>query len=182
MRNYGASPELLSKILAAPLASIASTLPELLKAMEAWELTSRTSAIAIYATIAVENPSWKPVMEYGDEQYFRYTYGSNLGPYINGKPKYCGRGLVQCTWEENYFAYAKVAKIPVGKLAHSKPDVLLQTDVSCDNLCWYFVTNRVYEAAAKKDWHKVRAIVNGGYNGLDIFLAAVSKLDKALAA
>lgn len=182
MKNYGASPALLAKVLKQSETNIQAIWPYLRASMEQWDLSSRTSAIAVYATIAVENSSWMPVKEYGNKAYFEKTYGNDLGPYqADGKPLWCGRGLTQLTWSSNYKAYSEAAKVPAGKQAFSKPDNLLLPDVSADALCWFFVQNKVYKAAAKQDWRLVRRIVNGGYNGLAHFLAYTSALDKSLA-
>lgn len=184
MRNYGASPELLSKILKAPLQNVKAILPSLHKSMELWGLTSRHSAIAIYATISTETSRWELIREQGSKEYFKKTYGkyyNELGPEDeSGLPKYRGASILQLTWPENFLAYSKAAKIAEGKKAYNNPNILLKPDVAADSLCHFFVINNVYKAAADKDWEKVRRIINGGTNGLDVFIKHVKALDKAL--
>jgi putative chitinase len=106
----------------------------ILKAMEGAPLSHAAYALA---TAFHETASaMQPIREYGGPTYFTRLYdvtGSrpklaiSMGNTCSGDgPKYCGRGLVQLTWKNNY----KLAGDKIGADLVQNPDLAMRPDIA----------------------------------------------------
>jgi Chitinase class I len=180
MRNYGLSAKLIVKqIKEAELEPTRNCLFYLFRSMEEYGLTSRTSLITILSTIGVECPSFIPQIEWGTRKYFESIYGDRLGGYYDDvHPKYCGRGLIQLSWDYNYLSTGKRLGIDL----INNPDLALELPIACDILCDFFVENKIYKAATAQDWRECRRLVNGnGKDKLQPFTTLINYFDLNLA-
>ena len=73
-----------------------------------------------------------------------------------------GRGLIQCTFLDNYVA----AKNATGIDFVSNPDLMISPEPSTRAACSFFSSPKILQAANSGDIIRVRALVNGGSNGL----------------
>jgi putative chitinase len=180
MRNYGLTPQLLTRVCPQTKTDTAvKVIPALLKSLEIFGLTSRTSLMAAIGTVSIECPDFVPQIEWGDRSYFEKQYGKELGPYDDGvHPRYCGRGLIQLTWAENYKIYGDAIGVDLFK----HPEKALELNNACMILAAFLHRNHIYLDAQRGDWFQVRKKVNGsGYDRLEDLKNCVSMLDKLLA-
>ncbi len=152
----------------APLENVQATWPAVLTAMKWQGIDDHFTRIGMAATIAVEtgitvngkNMTFLPISEI-DGQFARYA------------PWY-GRGLIQCTWETNYADYGPRMSPPRDCVAN--PDIMLETVPSAQFAALYFAGHGIQGMANADNWQGVRAAVNGGLNGWDVFYPAVQAL------
>ena len=85
--------------------------------------------------------------------------------------KYHGRGYIQITGRANYRSYGQ----KLGVDLENNPELALDPTISAKILACYFKDWGVATAAKVGDWRKVRKLVNGGYNGWDVFSKYVEK-------
>lgn len=126
------------------------------------------------ATVRVEvGKGFKPIMEYasGDAYEGRVSLG-NTQP-GDGR-KYKGRGFIQITGRNNYNLYGHLMQIDL----INNPDLALEINNSARVLALYFKQNGVIQACLREDWVRVRKLVNGGTNGLDVFLSVIKQYTK----
>jgi len=86
-----------------------------------------------------------------------------------------GSGIVQTTWEENYRALGEA----LGLDLISNPDLLLEPGNAARALAFFFKAHQggaIVARANAQDWPGVRRGVNGGTNGLPLFLQCVNAL------
>lgn len=146
---------------------------------------SDLGVIAALATIRVEcGQRFAPVREVGNAAYFLSRYWDNvpvakvLGNTEQADAiKFCGRGYIQLTGRWNYAHYSKVLA-PQDLIAN--PDLALDPANAAHIFVHYFGERKVWEAADRADWARVRKIVNGGENGLALFLKCVTNLLQAV--
>lgn len=162
-----------AKATGCKVADVKKYLPGILKALEDRKILKTNVVIAVIATVATEC-SFKPVTEYGNKAYFeKYEFRKTLGNTQDGDGyKYRGRGFIQITGRHNYTYYGNA----LGYDLVNNPDKALEPEVAAAILALYFVERKVYFSALNEDWSEVRRKVNGGYNGLDRFMACVNKL------
>jgi putative chitinase len=143
---------------------------EVSKALAEVGILTPLTLIGALATVRVEvGKKWKPIREKATGE--AYEGRKDLGNiHIGDGPKYKGRGYIQLTGRANYAVYEK----KLGISLVNTPDVALDTVNSARILAHYFRDRKVHIACDKKDWTKVRKLVNGGTNGLDEFLRVVN--------
>ena len=90
--------------------------------------------------------------------------------------RYFGRGIIQLTWRQHYVDYGNALGID---LLH-KPDLALEPTNAARILALYFKWSKTDVAAMAMDWRKTRKLVNGGYNGIEIYMQYVNNLLQAL--
>lgn len=106
-----------------------------------------------------------------------YEGRADLGNYVPGDGrKYKGRGFIQITGRYNYENYGAL----IGKDLVCHPELALDIKNSAQILALYFKSRKVVEACEAKDWVKVRKLVNGGSNGLSVFLNIIRQLEKCI--
>ena len=101
-----------------------------------------------------------------------------------GTATYRGRGFIQVTGRSNYTTYGN----RLGVDLVGNPDLALDPDIASRIFADYFINHVVQwprgtgplvncvDLARARDWRGVRFAVNGGFNGLDRFLAMVNGL------
>lgn len=127
------------------------------------------------ANVRAEVANMLPVHEYGSTAYFTNMYEGrvDLG---NTQPgdgaRYCGRGYIQLTGRANYRTYGGL----IGVDLEGNPDIAMDPGVAAEVLAVYAKQRGIQAHCAQKDWTQVRRDVNGGLNGLAVFVAAVDQL------
>jgi len=181
--------ETIARVTAAPADNVAAGWPWLLSALSHEGILCRPVEIAAAATVVVEtgitvhgkDMTFLPIKELGGPDYFRKMYWDrpnvrhSLG---NETPedavKFHGRGWVQITGRDNYELYGGL----IGQDLVRFPDKALEPEHAAAILASYFRRARVAEAAINGDWRRVRARVNGGFNGWERFWTVVQALQK----
>jgi hypothetical protein len=161
-------PADIARAVNAPLGNVEQGWPPLLAALDWQGINTHATRVAMAATVSVEtgvtedgkNMTFLPVREIGG-QFARYA------------PWY-GRGFIQCTWQDNYAHYGPLLDPPQNLLAN--PDILLQLVPSAQMAALFFKEHNIPALAAAGNWTGVRVAINGGTNGLAVFLQYVSAL------
>jgi hypothetical protein len=167
-------PETVASILNCPLDEVQNNLPAVLTALAEQKILDKPTLIAAIATIGIETGGFRPIKEYGGEAYFtqHYEWREDLGNIHAGDGcKYCGRGFIQITGRANYRGYGLRLNIPL----EDKPDLALDPVIGAKILALYFNDCGVFLAARDRNWKRVRALVNGGFNGLNEFMNFVER-------
>jgi len=136
-------------------------------------MSDRLTLVAAIATIGVETGGFRPIHEFGSTEYFLNNYEGrlDLGNVNPGDGAlYHGRGFIQLTGRANYREYDKALEVNL----EDDPDLALDPDVSARILALYLFDRGVDIAAHAQDWRKVRKLVNGGFNGYDVFESYVN--------
>ena len=173
------SPALATVILNCELQDAQTYLPGLMKGLQAKGILTKSTLMAALATIGVETAGFRPIQEWGDDDYFTEMYEGrdDLG---NTEPgdgvRYHGRGFIQITGRANYASYGK----KLGVKLEENPDLALDPEISSKILIEYFWDREVDKAAQEGDWKGVRQLVNGGLNGWDVFWPLVQHLQASL--
>ena len=173
-------PELAVAIMGCNIEEATKNLPSIVDALAKRSILDRLTLIAALGTIKTETGGFSPIPEYGSDTYFFQSYEDrkDLGNTQRGDGiRYKGRGFIQITGRANYEYYGRKLNVPL----ISNPDSALLPDVAAEILAEYFLDRQVSQVANKKDWERVRRIVNGGLNGWDDFWDAVRKFDSAIA-
>ena len=140
-------------------------------ALESLNIYSPLVMIGAMATIRTEvGKAYKPVNEIASGQ--AYEGRKDLGNYCPGDGvKYKGRGYIQLTGRANYEAFGKALELDLV----CKPDLALDIKISAKILALYFKNRGCVQACNAQDWTRVRRLVNGGTNGLDVFTNIVNQ-------
>lgn len=175
--GFPIASERIAALIGSPVANVVANWPTISGALEQNGIYSDLVAVATIATIRVECPAFKPLHEFGGTDYLNKMYDTrtDLGntPDLDGDgAKYCGRGYIQITGHNNYQHYGSL----VGLDLLTNPDLALDPKVAAQILALYFKNRGCAIAANAKNWSKVRKLVNGGTNGLKLFLDTVNKL------
>lgn len=162
-----------------PADAVAANWPIILTAMQARDVASRLSQIAMASTVAVET-AWRfrPIKEFGSRAYLdKYDTGP-LAARLGNTPEddddgilYAGRGFIQLTGRANYATCGAA----IGYDLLATPDLMLVAEPSAAAAAWFWQVKGVHLLAAKPDWKAVRRRVNGGTNGLVEFLEIVNR-------
>jgi predicted chitinase len=144
------------------------------KGFNKYNMTSPMVVAAALATIAVEC-SFVPEREIGTDAYFTQMYQGrkDLGNLQPGDGiKFCGRGFIQLTGRFNYLKYGNL----IGVDLISNPDAALVTANAAQIFIEFFHQHGCDVWASRGHWLKVRELVNGGTNNLELFTTDVYKL------
>lgn len=166
----------------APAANVQAHWPIIYAGLADLGIAQTPVQVAAAATVAIETAgTFKPIREYASgAAYDTGKLAARLGntPEADGDgQRYKGRGFLQITGRANYAAYG--AKLGLDLVAD--PDKALEPTVSARILALYFRERGVDEAALRRDWPRVRKLVNGGYNHYPEFKVVVDRLLKAVA-
>jgi hypothetical protein len=168
-------------------AAIRANWPPLAEALEQQGVYDRLVSIAAIATIRVEaGAGFAPIREFasGDAYEGRIDLG-NTEP-GDGR-RYVGRGLIQISGRANYRTYGAI----IGVDLEANPDLALDPAISCRVFAAYFTRHYIRwipapaplmncaDLARAEEWRGVRVAVNGGENGLDLFMHVVTTLEGA---
>ncbi len=179
-RREAVLPEVAAKIMGCTIKEATTNLPYIVESLDKRYLLDRLTLIAALGTIKVETGGFRPICEYGGDNYFLEMYEDrgDLGNNQHGDGiRYKGRGFIQITGRTNYEYYGR----KLGLNLVQNPDLALQPETASEILAEYFLDRRVSQAANAHDWERVRQIVNGGMNGWDEFWGAVLKFDAVIA-
>lgn len=123
------------------------------------------------ATIRVETAkTFKPIEEFSSGQ--QYEGRKDLGNDVPGDGiKFKGRGYIQLTGRFNYETYTH--KLGVDLVCN--PSLAMDAQTSADIFVRYFKDRGCNVACNNQNWVKVRKLVNGGTNGLDVFLSVINQ-------
>ena len=148
--------------------TVAKNLPGIVEEMAKAGYNSKNLLVSIIATIHVETEidPFNPIEEIDGRNQAR------INGYFGGE-NYFGRGYIQITHDENYEKAGE--GIGLGKQLLQKPEMTLRPEIAAKIVTWYWKTNGVDKAAEAGDWRRVRKLVNGGYNGIDVFMGAVQR-------
>jgi hypothetical protein len=178
-----------------PESAIRAHWPLLATALEERGIYDRLVSIAAIATVAVESSfrpvreaHWLPDAERNAYLTRMYEGRDDLG---NSQPgdgiRFAGRSFIQITGRSNYTTYGR----KLGLDLVSNPDGALDPTVAARILAVYFTDHRIRwlaephplmsaaDLARSEEWRGVRVAVNGGENGLDLFLRVVNTLEGA---
>jgi hypothetical protein len=172
--------ETIARLAGAPLADVRVNWPLIEGALESRAMRDPLVKAAAIATVAVETArTFRPIDEFGDEEYFTRMYENraDLGNTRKGDgARYHGRGYIQLTGRANYRAYGQKLRFPL----EQRPELAKTPEVAAAVLADYFKTRAVDQSAIARDWETARRKVNGGLNGWEHFRVLVRSLEQAL--
>lgn len=152
--------------------NVVKNLPGIIEEMAKAGLTSKNNLVGIVATIHVETEidPFNPIEEIDGRNN---ASGANGGRPYGGGAEYFGRGYIQITHDYNYKEAGN--GIGLGDQLVNDPAMALRPEIAAKVTSWFWKARGVAKAADAGDWRQVRKIVNGGYNGYDVFEAAVQR-------
>jgi len=93
-----------------------------------------------------------------------YANRMGNGPEESGDGfRYCGRGLIQLTGQQNYQAFADSIETPVEQV----PDFLQTFEGAVQSACWFWENNNLNQYADSGDILTMTKRINGGTIGLE---------------
>ena len=129
------------------------------------------------AQLAHESDHFQTTREYASGQ--AYEGRKDLGNTHKGDgQRFRGRGLVQLTGRFNYTKAAKELDDPT---ILSTPEVVERFPLAATVSGWFWLKNNLNAVADRDDPRAVCKIVNGGVNGLDSRIAALTACKRAFA-
>lgn len=169
------SNETIAAVLRVPKENVDAYVPLIEEALIEQGINTPLVQVAALGTVKVETGRFSPLQELrASPNRQPELYAAQNRYWSSG---YFGRGFIQLTWEQNYRDYGKA----LGLDLLGQPDLAKDPKVAARVLALYFKRMHVDAAAEAQDWTKVRKLVNGGTNGLQIFMSAVNGLMKAAA-
>jgi putative chitinase len=187
MSQFPLSATQIATAIAAPLSGVTTSWPALESALVKHGIYSEACAIAVIATMRVECPKFVPVHEYGSAAYLKSMYDKDgdhpdravrLG---NTQPgdgvRFAGEGDIQLTGRANFVAYGN--RIGVDLVNH--PERAMEPAIAAEIMAVYFA-DHCMSAVHAENWPAVRKAVNGGTNGLPLFLQCIARLQEAIGA
>lgn len=127
--------------------------------------------VGALATVRVEvGRSFRPVLE--ESSGAQYEGRADLGNMEPGDGiKYKGRGYIQLTGRYNYQHFGDELGIDLINF----PNLAMDTKIASDIFALYFKERGCVDACNSQEWTKVRELVNGGDNQLQLFLFIVGE-------
>lgn len=173
-------PQSVATATGCPTANVSAALPALIAGLTEQGILDPYVLIGLLATIPVETAkTFKPVVEgfwltpAAQEAYLDKTAYGKVDP-TTGK-RYEGRGFIQRTWEASYIADGNALNLDL----YHHPELLLDPVNAARDACLFWKQKAgLVVACTSKNWREVRRLVNGGTNGLDVFLSDVAALTK----
>jgi putative chitinase len=93
-----------------------------------------------------------------------YANRMGNGPEESGDGfRYCGRGLIQLTGQQNYQNFADSIETPLDQI----PDFLQTFEGAVQSACWFWENNNLNQYADKDDILTMTKRINGGTIGLE---------------
>lgn len=179
MINPLKNPAIVAKLCHSNVEDVKKVLPAIISALEEQKILTYYSLVAALATAGVEShfacveEAWY-LSEAKRNAYFNKSkYGKVDAE--TGK-RYYGRGIIQLTWKKHYEDYGDALGID---LFHH-PEKALEPETAAKILALYFKWTKVNIAAQQQDWNRTRKLVNGGFNGLTVYMQYVNACLKAL--
>lgn len=156
------------------VANVISAMPYLQKGFNKYSMTNPMVVAAALASVAVEC-GFMPQREQGSDAYFTRMYQGrkDLGNLQPGDGiKFCGRGFIQLTGRVNYSKYGNLINVDL----ISNPDAVLVPANAAQIFIEYFHDHGCDVWASRGHWLKVRELINGGTNGLELFETNIYRL------
>ena len=165
--------------------AVSKNWPLLVEALDRHGAYDRLVTIAAVATVRTEaGAGFSPIEEYasGDAYEGRVDLGNTEAG--DGR-RYKGRGLIQITGRANYRTYGTI----IGVDLEANPERALKPEISAAVFAAYFARHYIrwlsppaplmncVDLARAEEWRGVRVAVNGGENGLDLFMSVVHTLE-----
>lgn len=172
-------PTIVAKLCSSDVDDVKKVLDYIINALEEQGILNYYTLVAALATAGVEShfacveEAWY-LSERKRNAYFDKSKYGKVDPYT--QKRYFGRGIIQLTWKAHYKSYGDA----LGLDLVNKPELALQPKVAARILALYFKWAKIDKAAKEQDWKKVRKLVNGGYNGIDVFMTYVNNCLKSL--
>jgi len=172
-------PQVVAKLCHSNVADVQKVLNPIINALQEQGILTYYTLVAALATAGVES-HFKCVEEdyYSSPSsriaYFDKSKYGKIDPIT--KQRYFGRGIIQLTWKKHYQDYGDALQLDL--LHH--PELALDPINAARILALYFKWAKVDEAAMEQDFHRVRVLVNGGVNGMVVFMQYVEKCINAL--
>jgi hypothetical protein len=161
--------------------NIANNLPHVITGLRHRALTDRSMALMALATIRAETEGFVPISE-GQSRYNTartpfdlYEHRRDLGNTENGDGfRFKGRGYIQLTGRSNYTRISK----QIGTNLLTDPEIagLILAQFLKNS------ENAVRRELAQKNLKAARKLVNGGSHGLDRFVDAFERGERAVPA
>ncbi|MBI6553619.1 glycoside hydrolase family 19 protein [Pseudomonas veronii] len=124
--------------------------------------------------------------ELGGDQYLSKYDTGTLAKRLSNTPeadgdgqKYRGRGLIQVTGRDNYFACSK-ALFGDDRLLRT-PELLEQAEWACKSAAWFWNSRNLDALADSGSFEMITGRINGGLNGYAERLTSYSTALKVLA-
>ena len=144
--------------------------------VDKFDINTKTRQAHFIAQCAHESDHFKTTQEYASGA--AYEGRKDLGnTHAGDGRKYKGRGLIQLTGRFNYTKASDYFHVDYLK----EPELVERFPAAADVSAWFWVNNDLNKVADSDDVRRVTKIVNGGYNGLDSRIAALSKARSAIA-
>ena len=170
------TPTDVARVLQCDLPTVEAALVAIDAALTWQHINDRPTLIAVLATIKTEC-NFRAVREYASGE--AYNGRADLGNTQPGDgPFFKGAGWIQLTGRANFTKYA--SRIGVDIVAD--PNLVLRPDNDAKVVALFFVDHGIPAMARVGNWQGVREAVNGGLNGLNLFLQSVTALSALPAA
>ena len=155
-------------------------------AMDRFQINTRLRIAAFIAQVGHESGQFRYVRELGGDQYLSKYDTGTLAKRLGNTPeadgdgqKYRGRGLIQVTGRDNYYACSK-ALFGDDRLLRT-PELLEQAEWACKSAAWYWNSRNLNALADAGDMNGLTRRINGGLNGLAERLELYDRAKKVLA-
>jgi putative chitinase len=176
-------PQAVAAATGCPDEHVSAALPALINGLTEQGILDPYVLIGLLATIPVETAHlFTPVAEafwlpnLARLRYYDTTDYGKVDP-LSGQ-RYYGRGYIQRTWSTAYLNDGKALGVDL----YHHPDLLLQPDIAARDAALFWKQKPgLMAACTQHNWHEVRRLVNGGTNGLGLFLDNVQTLLKLYA-
>jgi len=157
------------------LLGLADNMPDLI---HRFEINTDLRQQHFIAQCAHESDHFQVTREYASGK--AYEGRKDLGNTHKGDgERFRGRGLIQLTGRYNYTTCSKVLGDPD---ILAQPETVERFPLAATVSGWFWKANNLNAVADRDDPRAVCKIVNGGYNGLDSRLAALTNCKSAFAA
>ncbi|WP_095180616.1 glycoside hydrolase family 19 protein [Pseudomonas sp. Irchel 3F6] len=141
-------------------------------AMDRYQINTPLRMAAFIAQVGHESGQFRYVRELGGDQYLSKYDTGTLAKRLGNTPeadgdgqKYRGRGLIQVTGRDNYYACSK-ALFGDDRLLRT-PELLEQAEWACKSAAWFWSSRNLNALADAGDMRGITRRINGGYNGLE---------------
>lgn len=154
-------------------------------AMGRYQINTPLRMAAFIAQVGHESGQFRYVRELGGDQYLSKYDTGTLAKRLGNTPeadgdgqKYRGRGLIQVTGRDNYYACSK-ALFSDDRLLRT-PELLEQAEWACKSAAWFWNSRNLNALADAGDMKEITRRINGGYNGLEERMEFYDRAKKVL--
>jgi putative chitinase len=155
-------------------------------AMDRYQINTPLRMAAFIAQVGHESGQFRYVRELGGDQYLSKYDTGTLAKRLGNTPeadgdgqRFRGRGLIQVTGRDNYYACSK-ALFGDDRLLRT-PELLEQAEWACKSAAWFWNSRNLNALADAGDMKGITRRINGGLNGLAERLEFYDRALKVLA-